>query len=157
VVRVESYADPPESLLRHRRWTLRRPDGTLLELDAQPAPGAAQGSAGRAGAGRLRVCLAGYADRTAVEGLRGCEVLLPREQLPAAGEREYFREDLLGFAVRTLSGVTLGHLAHFVEAPSGALMVVRGERERWVPAFAPWLRRVDLVSRLVEVDWPEDL
>ena len=49
-------------------------------------------------------------------------------------------------------------LQHFLEAPAGALMVVKAEdeRERWLPATAPHLRRVDLERREIEVDWPAD-
>jgi ribosomal 30S subunit maturation factor RimM len=42
---------------------------------------------------------------------------------------------------------------HFVETPAQALMVVRGEREYWVPAVPQHLRRVDLTARRVVVDW----
>ena len=147
-VRVESYTDPPEALLEHRRWRLRRPDGG--EQDIEVSSSQWDGHA-------LRVMLAGVGDRDVAERLRGSEVLLEREALPAAGAHEYYREDLLGFTVRNGEGVVLGTLLHFLEAPTGALMVVRGQREYWLPAGVPYLRRVDLAQREIEVDWPADL
>ena len=44
-----------------------------------------------------------------------------------------------------------------LRSSNGMLMVVRGERERCLPASAPCLRRVDLARRQIEVDWPADL
>ena len=51
------------------------------------------------------------------EALRGAR-LIERAALPPAATREYYRADLVGFAVRNLEGVLLGALSHFVEAPA---------------------------------------
>lgn len=148
-LKVLSYADPPESLLQHRQWQLRRPsDPGLWTVEVVEA--AAQGSA-------LRVRLAGVDDRDAAEALRDCEILIARDERPAAGAREYHCEDLIGFTVRNLDGTVFGTVRHFLEAPGGVLMVVGGERERWLPAVPPHLKRVLLDERLIEVDWPADI
>ena len=77
----------------------------------------------------MRAQLAGIGDRDAAESLREYEILIERAALPAAAEREYYREDLLGFTVRNVEGVVLGTLQYFLTAPATAVMVVRGERE----------------------------
>ena len=41
----------------------------------------------------------GVADRNAAEGLRGTELFIARDTLPAAGENEYYQADLIGFDV----------------------------------------------------------
>ncbi len=152
-MKVQSYTDPPESLLQYRSWHLRRagagtePDGTernLRVLDSQWH------------GHMLRVELEGLEDRDAAEALRDFEIVIERAALPAAAEREYYRDDLLGFAVRNTEGVVLGTLQHFLAAPAVAVMVVRGEREYTVPAGPPHLKRVDLERREIEVDWPAD-
>jgi len=104
----------------------------------------------------LRVELEGIADRDAAQRLCGWEILVGRAALPAVGEREYFREDLVGCTVRNGEGVELGTVQYFLEAPAGAVMIVRGEREYAVPALPPHLRRVDLARREIAVDWPAD-
>ncbi|MGH8205277.1 MAG: ribosome maturation factor RimM [Steroidobacteraceae bacterium] len=146
-VRVQSYADPPEALLDHRHWVLRRTDGSEQGIEVLDA---------RWDGHVLRATLAGIGDRDAAERLRGSEVLLSRDELPAPRAHEYYREDLLGFTVRNGTGAVLGTLLYFLEGPAGALMVVRGQREYWLPAGPPHLRRVDTVLREVEVDWPAD-
>jgi 16S rRNA processing protein RimM len=54
-----------------------------------------------------------------------------------------------------LAGERLGVVRHFLETPAQVLMVVRGEREYWVPAVPKHLRRVDLGARQVTVDWTD--
>jgi 16S rRNA processing protein RimM len=104
----------------------------------------------------LRVAFDGVGDRDAAEALREWEILIERAALPEAAPREYYREDLLGFTVRNAEGVVLGSLQHFLATPASPVMIVKGEREYAVPAAPPYLRRVDLQARLIEVDWPAD-
>ena len=142
---VQSYTEPAERLLGFERWCLRgasdrRSEHRLIE-------GRRQGKG-------LVVRLAGVEDRTAAEALRGASIEVARKALPPAGERQFYRADLVGLAVWNLEGEALGVVQHFVEAPAGALMVVRGEREHWIPAAPRHLRSVDLGARRIVVDWP---
>jgi 16S rRNA processing protein RimM len=146
-LRVWSYADPPESLLQHRTWRLHRGEGG--EEPYKVLQSHWDGSV-------MRVELEGIADRDAAERLRDREILIERDQMPAMRPGEYYREDLEGFTVRNLEGVVLGTLQHFLEAPAGALMVVTGDKERWLPASAPFLKQVDVERREIEMDWPAD-
>jgi 16S rRNA processing protein RimM len=147
-VKVESFTDPPDGLLRYERWFLRSAQGgsaAYRVADVLPD--------GK----RFRVALEGVADRDAATALRGCEIEVERTELPPVGEREHYRDDLLGFAVRNESGALLGKVSRFVDAPGGTKLVVVGTKEYWVPATAPYLRRVLLEQRELLVDWPEDL
>ena len=150
-VRVQSYTDPPESLLQHRQWLMRAPgaEGPDAAVQRRVLQTGWDGHA-------LRVAIEGATDRDAAEALRNWEILIERAALPEAGPHEYYREDLLGFTVRNAEGVVLGSLQHFLAAPATPVMVVKGEREYTVPAAPPYLRRVDLERRLIEVDWPAD-
>jgi 16S rRNA processing protein RimM len=149
-VRVYSYTDPPDALLQHRLWRLRKPgEGEADEQQRAVRQAQWDGHA-------MRVELEGVDDRDAAEALRESEILIERAALPEASAREYYREDLLGFTVRNTDGVVLGVLQHFLAAPACVVMLVRGEREYAVPAGPPHLRRVDLDRREIEVDWPAD-
>lgn len=148
-LKVWSYADPPQSLLQHCHWRLRQPDGS--EQTYQVLQAHWDGHA-------MRVELEGVADRDAALSLRDCDILIERVERQAARPGEYYREDLEGFTVRNTEGALLGTLQHFLEAPAGALMVVKAEdgHERWLPGTAPHLKRVDLARREIEIDWPAD-
>lgn len=144
-IKLRSYTEPPERLLEHRTLRLRL-GGAWRAYGVE--------ATGRSG-GALTVKLAGVADRTAAEALKGAAVGVPRSELPACEDRDFYRADLLGCEVVNLTGERLGVVAHFVEIPAHALMVVRGEQEYWVPAVPQYLRRVDLKARRVVVDWQE--
>jgi 16S rRNA processing protein RimM len=104
-VKVQSYTEPADALLHHRQWVLRGADGAEASFELREAHGNGQ---------TLRVALQGVESRDAAERLRGSEILLSRSALPAPGAHEYYREDLLGFQVRTVEGVPFGELTHFL-------------------------------------------
>jgi 16S rRNA processing protein RimM len=147
-LKVQSYTEPPEGLLDYSHWLLREPG-----LPPRPVRVAASEFDGH----WMRVSLEGITDRDAAERLRGAEIEVERAQLPPPGEREHYRDDLIGFAVRNLEGVAMGAVSNFVDAPGGAVMVVKGEREHWVLATPVHLKKVHMDERLIEVDWPADL
>ena len=148
-LKVWSYADPPQSLLQHRHWRVRRPDGSEMAYQVLQAHWDGQA---------MRVELAGIVDRDAAAALRDSEILIERTERPAAAPTEYYREDLTGFTVRNCEGALLGVLQHFLDAPAGALAVVKADdgSERWLPATAPHLKRVDLTRRELQIDWPAE-
>jgi 16S rRNA processing protein RimM len=143
-VKLRSFTEPIENLLAY-------PD---VEL----------GSAGRWQKGRLAEGrrqgdglvgrFAGVSDRDAAALLVGSEVAVVREQLPAPDEGEYYWADLLGLAVVTVSGVTLGRVVQMMATGANDVMVVAGERERLVPFITGrFVEEVDLAAGRIVVDW----
>ncbi len=104
----------------------------------------------------LVVRLAGVEDRTAAQALTGASIEVARSALPEPGRRQFYRVDLIGLAVRSEEGAELGTVSHFVDAPGNAVMVVRGDRERWIPATPQHVRKVDLQAGWIRVDWPAE-
>lgn len=147
-VLVRSYTDPLESLLDHDDWLLLAPHGATKTLKL------IEGAAYREG---LRVRLEGIEDRNAAQALSGWQVQIARDRLPPLQEGEHYRDDLLGFEVRNVEGVLLGRLDYFVDLPAGAAMVVKGEREHWVPTARQHMLKVDAGMRSILVDWPAEL
>ena len=157
---VSSYTEPPETLLEYREWALRPEGGERKTLKL--IEGHLHGE-------RLVVRFEGIESREAAALLTGAWVEVARADLPPTGDREYYRADLLGLEVENLEGVALGRVAHFIDAPAGAVMVVedRGEaaegtreasrKEHWILADPAHLRRVDLAAGRILVDWPAEL
>jgi 16S rRNA processing protein RimM len=147
---VDSYTDPPDGLLRYREWGLKLATGERVTRRVASGRGHGKG---------LVAQLEGVASREGAAALTGAIVEVERAALPPAGEREYYRADLVGFAVRNLEDVALGAVSHFVETPGGAVMVAKepGGKEHWVLASPKHLRTVDLVQRTIVVDWPAEL
>jgi 16S rRNA processing protein RimM len=88
--------------------------------------------------------------------LRGRQVAVPRTELPATGEDEYYWTDLIGLAAVTLDGAKLGIVVRILETGANDVLVVRGERERLVPFVATVVREVDFARGVIRLDWGVD-
>ena len=143
-VKVASFTDPPEQILDYAVWRVDLPGGGNGELRA--AEGRRQGKG-------LAVRIEGIEDRNGAEALGRPELWVERRELPALASGEYYRADLIGFEVVNLAGRVLGRVDHFLDLPANAVMVVSGERDRWVPVGGRQLFRVDAGERRITVDW----
>jgi 16S rRNA processing protein RimM len=146
-IHIQSFTDPPEGVLDYPVWGLRFGPGAQTSYRLK---------AGRLQGRGVVACLEGVVDRDAAALLRGAMIEVRRDALPPPGKRQYYRADLVGFAVRNLEGVELGKLDHFVDGAANAMMVVVGTAEYWIPAIPEYLRKVDLEGRELSVDWPSD-
>lgn len=105
--------------------------------------------------------LTGIDDRSAAEGLDGCFVGAPREELPGNEGDEYYWADLIGLDVVNEQGESLGKIDSLLETGAHQVLVVKdsgsGEaRERLLPFVAPVVREVDLTGGRVLVAWQKD-
>jgi 16S rRNA processing protein RimM len=146
-IHVDSYTDPPDGILEYRQWTLRLGSGERITRELVE---------GRPHSDRLVARLEGIEDRDRAAALNGAVIEVERAELPPTGEREYYQADLLGLVVRNLDGPELGRVGYFLDTPTGPMMVVKGEREYWIPAVPKHLRKVDLAAGLILVDWSLD-
>lgn len=144
-VKLRSFTEPPDRLLQHRTLQLGL-GGAWIAYRIE--------ATGRSG-GQLTAKLSGVNDRDQAQALRGAQICVARSELPQRDDKDFYRADLIGCEVVNLAGVHLGKVQHFIETPAQVLMVVRGEKEYWVPAVAQHLRRVDLQARQVVVDWSD--
>jgi 16S rRNA processing protein RimM len=142
-VKLRSHTDPAARLLDHRNLQIGR-EGSWRTYRVE--------ASGRSG-GALTAKLAGVEDRDQAAALRGAQICVPRSELPQRDAKDFYRTDVIGCEVVNLSGIGLGVVQHFIETPAQTLMVVRGEREYWVPAVPKHLKCVDLQARRVVVDW----
>lgn len=143
-LKVASFTDPPGQILDFSRWRADAPGEARREL--KPAEGRAHGKG-------FVVRLEGVGDRNAAIALGKPELWVERDELPVLPPGEHYRADLVGFEVVNLAGVSLGRLDHFVDLPANPVMVVIGERERWLPVGPGRLLRVDRERRRITVDW----
>lgn len=143
-LKVASFTDPPEQILDYPLWRTDLPGGGNREL--RPAEGRRQGKG-------LAVRIEGIEDRNGAEALGKPELWVERRELPALASGEFYRADLIGFEVVNLAGQALGRVDHFHDLPASTVMVVSGERDRWVPIGGKQLFRVDAGQRRITVDW----
>ena len=152
-LKVESYTDPPDAILDYPVWELAAPGGGAPVREVHVLGGRPHG-----GKRTVLVRLEGIDSPEAAKPYATLEVLVLRSALPPAGPNEYYWVDLLGMEAVTLDGVLLGRVSHFVELPANPVVVVRqGAKEHWVPMAPAHIRRVDLASRRIEMDWDPTL
>jgi len=94
-------------------------------------------------------------DREAAEKLRGAVLAVPAGREAPAPEGSFLIHDLVGCRVVDPQGVELGILSEVMETPANWVYAVRREgRELLIPAVKSMVRKVDLASRRIVVDWP---
>jgi 16S rRNA processing protein RimM len=103
--------------------------------------------------------IAGIADRTGAEKLRGIELYMPRDRLPPAAEGEYYHADLVGLAVELADGRPFGRVRAVENFGAGDLLAI--ERPGRPPVSLPFTDRVvpvvDLTGGRVVVEPPAGL
>lgn len=149
-VSVESALSPAE-LLRVRDVTWRGADGGEVDLTIATA---------RAAHERLLVSFEGYPDVDRVRPFTRGELIADAGRLPEPPPGEAYAYQLLGLTVRTEDGRELGTLADIVSTGANPVYVVRGDRERLLPAPPEFVKAVDLEARVITLALPagfEDL
>ena len=94
--------------------------------------------------------LEGVEDVNAAMRLKGRRVFIDRAdaKLPKGG---YFIQDIIGAEVVTESGESIGQLAEVIDAPASMVYVVKGERERLIPAVPEFILKTDADAGVITV------
>ena len=98
----------------------------------------------------------GVTDRNAAEALRGQNLYVPRDRLPATEEDEYYQDDLVGLTARDGQGRELGKVVAVLNYGAGDILeIATGDGDS---ALVPFTRAavpsVNLAARTVEVMLP---
>ena len=145
-VKVQTFTQSVDTLIGFPTWWLKQAAG-WQERKVQEA----------AVHGRTVIAkLSGVDDRDAAAQLRGYEVAVPRDQLPASRAGEYYWADLIGIGVSNIQGVPLGQVAKLLETGAQQVLLVEGERERLIPFIESVVVSVDVAGRSLVVDWDAD-
>ncbi|MGE8356934.1 MAG: ribosome maturation factor RimM [Microvirgula sp.] len=146
-LRVHADTEFDDSLFDYPVWWLGR-NGEWREYRLEE--GAAQNKG-------ITAKLEGVDDRDVAFGLRGCQVAVPRAQLPAPAEGEYYWNDLVGLAVFNRAGESLGQVESLFETGASAVIVVRDtDTKHLIPFVGVYVLDVDLPGKRLTVDWERD-
>jgi 16S rRNA processing protein RimM len=98
----------------------------------------------------------GVSDRNTAEGLRGARIAVDREALDL-GVGEVLLADLVGCRVHLRDGTPWGQVAAIAAGPQDLLVIHGDGVERLLPLVDELVISIDVASRLIVVDPPEDL
>jgi 16S rRNA processing protein RimM len=108
--------------------------------------------------GRPIIGIAGVESMTAAEALAGSELRVPAETLHPLPDAAFYRHDLIGCAVRTVSGQEVGTVTRIDGPFEGAhLVVAGGAGEVLIPLVTEICVRIAPEERVIVVDPPEGL
>lgn len=147
-IKVYSDTEPRDNILNYSPWYLRRQDGW------QPY----EIIAGRPHGKGIVAQLANCHDRDAAAELIGSTIAIRQDQLPAAGEDEYYWSELRGLKVITTLGIDLCCVVSLMETGANDVLVVREAGEQGREHLIPFIRqqviqKVDLENGQLTVDW----
>ncbi len=156
-VKVRSFTDPPERFGSYQNCRLKTRAGQQAVVFDQCR---SQGKG-------LIAHIVGVDDRNTAETLRGLDVVVNASELPALDEGDYYWHQLIGLAVWYVAEggakVRLGTVKQMLETGANDVLVVApdehsiDERERLIPYLVESVvKRVDVDSGVIEVDWPLD-
>jgi 16S rRNA processing protein RimM len=135
-VRVIPYSGDSSSILSLRSFFVRTHDGDYSPISFKSAFEHKK---------KVIVAVAGINDVTTALALVGCEVYVPRDQLPELPDGEYYWQDLLGLSVIDEQGKIFGKLTDILATGANDVYVVKdGEREYLIPAISEVVLSIDL-------------
>ena len=144
-VKAKVFTETPDALTRY--GALHDKDGKRFEITAF-----------RAGKpGEAVISFQGVTSREAAEALKGTQLFIARDALPAAGEDEFYHADLIGLDAQDSEGRTIGKVAgvHNFGA-SDVIEIVRTDGDSVLLAFTrETVPVIDIAAGRIVVAVPE--
>lgn len=149
-LRVYSSTEYAESIFDYQPWFLKiKNQWQLAEIEGW-----------RHHSQDLIVKLKGVDDREHAQTLANIEIGVDLNQLPALDDGDYYWHDLIDCQVVNLQGYQMGQVIELMETGSNDVLVVKanakdafGKQERLIPYIETVVKRVDLSTKTIEVDW----
>ncbi len=101
--------------------------------------------------------IAGAVDRTAAEALKGVELFVARNRLPAVVEGEFYHADLIGLAAVDPAGETIGEIVAVQNYGAGDLLEIRlagSAKTELVPFTEAVVPQIDIAEKRAVVVMP---
>lgn len=144
-VHVHSYATTADNILSYETWYLNK-KGQWQAIEVLEARAQGKG---------FVAFFKGCESRDDAAKLTNLEFGVPREELPALAEGEYYWSDLMGMTVVTDTEVILGQVEDLLETGSNDVLVVKGDLKEHLIPYLPgeYVLSVDLKTRIIRVVW----
>jgi 16S rRNA processing protein RimM len=144
-LKIDSYTQPQENILSYQPWLIKLKGAKPQNISVAASEMHSKG---------LVVQLVGYESMDAARALVSARIEVEREQLPQLPEGQHYWTDLEGLEVKTIEGVSLGKVAYLFATPANDVLVVKGDRERFIPYLPQQVvKLIDLSNKVMQVDW----
>lgn len=156
--KILPYSASPEALFSSKRWFLLPPDRGALPFEGCRKVAVIQA---KDHSDSVVASAQGITDRTEAEALRGVRIFVARSSFPTAAKDEFYWVDLIGLSVINREAVELGHVKELLSTGPQTVLVLAFEQggkqsERMIPFVASFIDDVNLVDKVITVDWQPD-
>jgi 16S rRNA processing protein RimM len=150
-VKIQTFTQNLDSLLDYPHWYLGKSASGKVDDWRQ-----CEVESARVHSSSLIAKFAGCDDRNAAFALKSQDIAVPRDDLPATAEDEYYWSDLIGLQVDNLEGLHFGQVQELLATGANDVLVVKNEegRQRLIPFTNDAIKQVDITAGKLLVDWP---
>ncbi|MEJ0063711.1 MAG: ribosome maturation factor RimM [Alphaproteobacteria bacterium] len=144
LVRLRSFTENPEAIAA---YALTGADGKPVKVTLKSPMGE-----------EFIAEIEGVNTRHAAQAMRGAELFTDRDALPPAGEREYYRADLVGLRVEDAAGAAIGTIIALHDFGAGSFLEIKltGGNTAMLPFRDAFVPTVDIAAGRVVVTPPAD-
>ena len=145
-VKIFSYTEPRKNILEYQPWYFID-DGAYKAIEM---------TTGREQSKTIVAHVKGIDNRDQAGQLIGKSLYIDKDQLPQLDDNEHYWHELVGFRVINKDGIDLGVVDYLVDTGSNNVLVIKGNKEHWIPYIEPYLVSIDKQNRVINVDWDEN-
>lgn len=145
-IKINSLTSPKRNILDFKPWLIQK-NNYWEEICIE---------ASREHHGNLIVKLPNYNSPEAVQIFTNVKIAVWQKQLPKLQDDEYYWADLIGLRVVNLQGVELGTVKDLMTTGANDVLIVAGDRKRLIPYISNVVLNVDLIKKIIQVDWQQD-
>ena len=150
-LKIHSFTGDQEAILDYFPWSLKLGNKTQSVKITD----------WRRHSSSLIVKIADVDDRDIAQAYVGSEIIVNEKSLPELPEGEFYLRDLIGMAVVTTKGYTLGSVSDVMETGANDVLVVKanrndgfGKKERLIPYLMDQVvKSVSAENKQICVDW----
>lgn len=158
---MDSFTEDPATVFDWTPWVLTKPVELISSWPAVDRVETTPEVWKVRGKGYV-VKLVGFPDRVGVESLVNWLIEVDQRHLPQLSDDKFYWRDLEGCRVETISQQVLGVVKTIISTGANDVLVVQGvvdsidRKERLIPFINHTVLDVNLVKRLIRVDWDPD-
>jgi len=145
-IKINSFTNPKRNILDFKPWLIQknnlweevyfedgreRPDNIIVKLPNCDSPEEAR-------------------------NFTNIKIAVWHKQLPKPQTNEYYWTDFIGLKVINSDEVDLGIIQELMATGANDVLVVIGDRKRLIPYISNVILNVDLVKKIIRVDWDPD-
>ncbi|SFV86287.1 16S rRNA processing protein RimM [hydrothermal vent metagenome] len=145
-MKIFSHTNPRENILTYKPWHIEVSEQwQTLEF-----------TNGRVQGKTIVAKIKEIDNREQARDLIGTDIYIEKSQLPKLDGGKHYWKDLIGLEVIGKTGFAFGKVENLMDTGSNHVIVVRGEKEYWIPYVEPFLIETNLKEQKITVDWDEN-